>query len=231
MMNTRSVTSTLITVFWVSVLILPSAFGASNAAPNPAFADVEDDPSLPRVLLIGDSISIGYTLPTRELLKGAVNLHRIPTNGGPTIRGLEQIKQWLGEKKWDVIHFNWGLHDLKIMDDGKHQVPLKQYEENLRKLVKILKATNAKLIWASTTPVPEGKVSPTRRPDDVVKYNAIAKKIMEQNKIAIDDLCAFALPRLKEIQQPVNVHYTEKGSAQLAKKVVEAIRKALQQEG
>ncbi len=230
-MNTRSVTSTLITVFWVSVLILPSAFGASNAAPNPAFADVEDDPSLPRVLLIGDSISIGYTLPTRELLKGAVNLHRIPTNGGPTIRGLEQIKQWLGEKKWDVIHFNWGLHDLKIMDDGKHQVPLKQYEENLRKLVKILKATNAKLIWASTTPVPEGKVSPTRRPDDVVKYNAIAKKIMEENKIAIDDLYAFALPRLKAIQQPVNVHYTEKGSAQLAKKVVEAIRKALQQEG
>ena len=52
------------------------------------FAPVTDDPKLPRVLLIGDSISIGYTLPTRDFLKGKVNLHRIPTNGGPTTRGL-----------------------------------------------------------------------------------------------------------------------------------------------
>ena len=48
---------------------------------------IEEIKGLPHVLIVGDSISIGYTLPTRELLKGKVNLHRIPTNGGPTIQG------------------------------------------------------------------------------------------------------------------------------------------------
>ena len=76
--------------------------------PNPAFAQVEDVPGLPRVLLIGDSISIGYTAHVRAMLKGVANVHRPLTNCGPTTRGLENIDAWLGDGKWDVIHFNWG---------------------------------------------------------------------------------------------------------------------------
>src|SRR6476620_12659536 len=89
---------------------------------EPAFAQIQDDPALPRVLLIGDSISIGYTVPVRELLQGKANVHRIPTNGGPTSNGLKNIDKWLGNGKWDIIHFNWGIHDLKFMPDGKRQV-------------------------------------------------------------------------------------------------------------
>src|SRR6266436_3611562 len=113
-------------------------------APDPAFAEVKDDAALPRVLLIGDSISIGYTVPTRKLLQGKANVHRIPENGGPTTTGLQKLDKWLGDGKWDVIHFNWGLHDIKLDKDGKHQVPLDQYEKNLRDLVKRLKATKAR---------------------------------------------------------------------------------------
>src|SRR5262249_4795155 len=80
---------------------------------DPAFAPVKDDPALPRVLLIGDSISIGYTVPARKLLQGKANVHRIPENGGPTSNGSAKLDKWLGDGKWDVIHFNWGLHDLK----------------------------------------------------------------------------------------------------------------------
>jgi acyl-CoA thioesterase-1 len=83
------------------------------------------------------------------------------------------------------------------------------------------------LIWATTTPVPEGKVNPPRKNSDVIAYNAAAKKIMEENEIAIDDLYEFALPRLDKIQIPVNVHFTEKGSAVLAQRVAESIEKAL----
>ena len=83
--------------------------------PNPAMAKVEDVPGLPRVLLIGDSISIGYTVPVRELLEGKANVHRPLTNCGPTSKGVAEIEEWLGDGKWDVIHFNWGLHDLKYM--------------------------------------------------------------------------------------------------------------------
>ena len=195
--------------------------------PHPSLVKVKDVPGLPRVLLIGDSISMGYTAPTRKLLAGKANLHRIPTNGGPTTRGLEGLTNWLGKGKWDVIHFNWGLHDLKFMPDGKRQVPPDAYEKNLTELVRRLKATGAKLIWASTTPVPPGCDKPRRLPDDAIAYNAVAKKIMDANGVAIDDLYAFALPRLTKIQRPANVHFTDKGSAELAKQVVACILEAL----
>ncbi len=196
--------------------------------PNP-LAKIEDDPKLPRVLLLGDSISIGYTLPTRKLLAGVANVHRAQTNCGPTSRGVEQLDRWLGTGKWDVIHFNWGLHDLKWIE-GKRQIPLEKYKENLEQLVARLKKTDARLLWCSTTPVPQGDLKPPRTNEDVIAYNAAAQKIMEENGIATDDLYAFAASRLGDIQRPVNVHFTPKGSQQLAEKVAQAIRSALAKE-
>ena len=181
----------------------------------------EDNPALPRVLLIGDSISIGYTSPTRATLAGKANVHRPAANCGPTSRGLEQLDRWLGDGRWDLIHFNWGLHDLKYIE-GRKQVPLDAYEKNLKELVARLKKTGARLIWCSTTPVPEG-CSPPRKNEDVIAYNAAAKKIMEANGIVIHDLYAFALPRLGKIQRPANVHFTPEGSKVLAEQVAAAI--------
>ena len=228
-------------VFAFAVASSASAQNQKKAAPrkkarrpNPAFAKVVDDPNLPRVLLIGDSISIGYTVPLRDALKGKANVHRIPENGGPTTRGLEKIDAWLGDGKWDVIHFNWGLHDLKYMDkngklssveEGQQQVPIKEYEKNLRKLVERLRQTDATLIWRNTTPVPEGAAG--RVPEDAVRYNAVAKKIMEEFGIAIDDHYSFVLPRLSELQLPANVHFTPEGSQALAEKAAKAILAAL----
>jgi acyl-CoA thioesterase-1 len=126
-----------------------------------------------------------------------------------------------------VIHFNWGLHDLKIMSDGQHQVSAEAYEKNLRELVRRLKTTGARLIWASTTPVPEGKLNPPRATADVLAYNAIAKRVMEENQIPTDDLYGFALPQLSKIQRPENVHFTQAGSDALAKQVAASIESAL----
>ena len=200
-------------------------------------AKVEDVAGLPRVLLIGDSISIGYTVPVRELLKGKANVHRPLTNCGPTTRGVAEIEKWLGDGKWDVIHFNWGLHDLKYMGprgqnladpkakDSAQQVPIDEYEKNLRKLVARMKKTQAKLIWRSTTPVPEGCQG--RVVGDSAKYNAVARKIMDENGIAIDDQYAFCIDKLDKLQLPANVHFTKAGSEALAKQAVESILKAL----
>jgi acyl-CoA thioesterase-1 len=213
----------------LSAFAQPKAATPKSAAKEPAFEPIADDPKLPRVLLIGDSISMGYTVPVRNLLKGKANIHRIPENGGPTTNGVAKLEKWLGNAKWDVIHFNWGLHDLKVMPDGQRQVPPDAYEKNLRELVQRLKATGARLIWASTTPVPAGKLNPARKPSDVTVYNAIAKRIMEENQIATDDLYRFALPQLTKIQQPANVHFTANGSEALASQVASSIEKALAQ--
>ncbi len=188
---------------------------------------IEDTPGLPRVLLIGDSISIGYSLPVRKLLAGKANVHRITGNAGPSSNGVFLMDTWLGKNKWDVIHFNFGLHDLKRLEDGKHQVPLDSYERNLRLIVQRLKRTGARLVWASTTPVPEGKVSPPRAPADVAAFNAAAARIMHENDVAVNDLYTFSLGRLSKIQQPVNVHFTPSGSELLAKQVARAIEQVL----
>ncbi len=193
----------------------------------PALLPIQDQEGLPRVLVIGDSISIGYTLPVRKLLEGKANLHRIPTNGGPTTNGIKNLTKWLGDGKWDVIHFNWGLHDLKSMPDGTPQVSLADYEKNLTALVTQLKATGATLIWASTTPVPEGDLKPPRSNEDVIKYNEVAAKIMAANGVLTDDLYAFVLPQEKGLQLPVNVHFTAKGYQALAGQVAASIEQAL----
>lgn len=192
-----------------------------------AFEPIADTAGLPRVLLIGDSISIGYTLMVRDLLKGKANVHRIPENGGPTLNGVEKIGQWLGNGKWDLIHFNFGLHDIRRMDGGQWQVSRSEYEGNLRRLAQRMKQTGAKLIFAATTPVPEGKLNPSRIPGDEVIFNQIAAGVMRAEGVAINDLYAFAKPHLKEWQVPANVHFHEAGCRELARKVAGAIMQAL----
>lgn len=210
---------------------------AAKRVENPAMKPIDDQPGLPRVLLIGDSISIGYTLAVREELKGRANVHRPTTNCGPTTNGLANLEKWLGDKPWDVIHFNWGLHDLKYMNaqgtllnpadpKANQQVPPEQYEKNLRELVARLKKTGATLIWCETTPVPVGAAG--RVADDSVKYNEIAARVMRESGIATDDLHAFAKSRLQEIQLPANVHFSAEGSKTLARQVAQSITTALQ---
>lgn len=212
---------------------------AAERKSNPAYEQIKDVPGLPRVLIIGDSISIGYTLPLREALKGKANLHRPATNCGPSSRGVEQLETWLkvsGSDRWDVIQFNFGLHDVRHFADpgntkpvgvteGHRQVLEEAYDKNLRTIVARLKQTGAKLIWRNTTPVPEGANG--RVPGDEVRYNEIAKKIMDENEIEIDDMHSFCVPYLSLMQRPKDVHFTDAGSKTLAEETAKKILAAL----
>ncbi|AQQ09486.1 GDSL-like Lipase/Acylhydrolase [Sedimentisphaera cyanobacteriorum] len=183
---------------------------------------------LANVLIIGDSISIGYTPHVRQLLQGKANVIHNEGNAGPTSKGLEEIEKWLGDKKLDLIHFNWGLHDLCYRNpesnrlnkrDKKHGTitnSLEQYEKNLEILVDRLKKTGAKLIWASTTVVPEGE--PGRIAGDEVKYNKLAKKVIRKHGIPINDLYAMTKIFPEQLfNAPGNVHLTKKGYQILAR--------------
>jgi lysophospholipase L1-like esterase len=207
---------------------------AKKKAPTPAFVPTVDVAGLPRVLIIGDSISIGYQVALKEALAGKANVHRPAVNCGPSSRGVEQIEDWLGNGKWDVIHFNFGLHDVRHFDyakkpvdadQGHRQVNDADYEKNLETLVTRMKKTGAKLVFGLTTPVPEGAAG--RIKGDEVKYNEIASRVMQRQAVAIDDLYGFALPKLAEIQRPKDVHYTEEGSKVLAGQVAASILKEL----
>ena len=204
---------------------------STKARDNP-LSPIKEIDGIPHVLIIGDSISIGYTLPTRALLKGKVNLHRIPTNGGPTTKGLTEIEKWLGKRKWDLIHFNWGLHDLKFMGkDGTNLVPkekggivqvsLPEYEKNLSKLVIRMKKSAKQLVWRNTTPIPPG--SKARYVGDSIKYNQAAARVMKKHGLPTLDLYTPSKKNMKDWMKEANVHYHAHGSQALAERVAQDI--------
>lgn len=198
---------------------------------------------LPQVLIIGDSISLGYTPVLQGMLFGKANITRPPNqNGGwinceGTKRGVAMIDEWLRLGTFDVIHFNFGLHDLKHVhpETGRNSVNpshpqqsnLAEYEENLRVIVRQLKATGTKLIFATTTPYPDKPGGPLRRADQPAKYNAVAIKIMKENDIAINDLHDFTQPRMDELLLPKNVHFRPGANLELAQQVADKILGAL----
>jgi lysophospholipase L1-like esterase len=188
--------------------------GTSNA-----WDFVADDPKLPRVLLIGDSVSRGYTQAVRKELAGKVNVHRAPANCGPTASGLKNLDAWLGVGKWDLVHFNFGIHDRATAPE--------LYEQNLEQLMTLLEATGAKLVWASTTPVPPDTKDGEAAAKAIVEKNKIAARVMQKHKAVIDDLYAWMLPDLARYQNPKDVHFTGPGYERLAQRVARVIEVAL----
>ena len=173
------------------------------AGKSNAWDFVKDDPALPRILLIGDSVSRAYTQTVRRELAGKAKVHRAPANCGPTATGLEKIEIWLGDGKWDIIHFNFGIHD--------RTTPIEDYTDRLEQLINRFKRTGAALIWASTTPIPD---LPEKRfsAGSIVERNAAAAEVMDKHHIAIDDLFSAITPQLGELQNPRDVHFTGPGN-------------------
>ena len=181
----------------VCAVTLASAFVASSQTAAP----------LPRVLILGDAI---YQEPSASLakeFKGRVEIVRGDLKSGEglsTTSALDGLETLLGSGKWDLIHFNFGLGDLihrapgmksfrvmPIDSGGVRTTDPKRYEANLRELVKRLKSTSAKLVWASTTPI-RASATNVFRLESEIEYNAIAAKVMTENQVPINDMYSHA---------------------------------------
>jgi hypothetical protein len=198
-----------------------------------------------RVLILGDSISMGYTPHVREQFAGeaivvrAMNEKGKNENCAGTKKGIEHVDRWLAMEGggWDVIHYNFGLHDLKrvMPDTGKNsndpshtnQAPLALYEKQLREIAVKLAGTGAKLVFATTTPVPDGGVRPYRDPEDVARYNAVGVRVAEEVGAEMNDLFGFALTGMPGMQKDTDVHFSKEGNVALAERVVAVIRGVL----
>lgn len=210
---------------------------------------ITPDPKLPNVLLLGDSISIGYHQAVSKRLAGKANVFRPVRSNGAAENcshsgyGVENLDRWLSmQPKWAVIHFNWGLHDIKRMKreadgnignatssspDDPRLREVDAYAAMMAKIVARLKQTGAKLIFATTTPVVPGTTNPLRSPEDPPRYNEAAVRLMKSQGVAVNDLHAFVSPRLATLQRPKNVHFTDEGSDQLGAQVAQAIEAQL----
>ncbi|MHC4231641.1 MAG: SGNH/GDSL hydrolase family protein [Planctomycetota bacterium] len=189
------------------------------AGEEQAWDYVKDDPSLPRILIIGDSISRGYTLPVRHALAGKVNVHRAPENCGATSRGLEKLDLWLGNGPWDLIVFNFGIHDRNTSSDV--------YRKNLETIIARLQLTNAKLLWVTTTPVPPGALEYVE--GSIERLNPIGLEVALAHQIPVADLHTEVLPILEDYQYPQNCHFEDEGYEYMGQFIAQQVMRALAQ--
>lgn len=185
------------------------------------------------VLIVGDSISIGYTPFLKDsLARQGVYVEHNRGNGGSTIRGRDSIESWIGSRQWDVIVFNFGLHDMVHKDaqkkydvNGKVSVTPDEYRRNLQLIVAKLRETTANLIFVTTTMVPENASG--RKVEDPAIYNQVALQVMRENSIPVVDLYTASLKIHPLNSAPANVHYTTEGYRLLAEPVLAEIRRNL----
>lgn len=193
--------------------------------------------SLPRVLLIGDSISIGYTPYVQEGLDGIARVDRNKGNAQFTGVGLQKIDEWLGDVPWNVIHFNWGLWDMYGWEYTHEDRSPETYGARLQMLVERMQKTGAHLIWATTTPAcPGPEISMRERFDTLAVigeseerlYHETAESVMRTHGVSINNLYDAILPsRAKFSLGNDNVHYDPAGYRFLGNLVAQAIRERL----
>ena len=194
------------------------------------FANPTDNTALPRVLLIGDSISIGYTPRVRKLLDGKANVHRPNTNCRWSAFGAEHVGDWTGNGPWDVIHFNFGLWDWYGWSQPQKATP-ESYAKSLERIVTQLKATGATLVFGVTTPPcvgPERKVKIVVTEARAKAFNDAALAVMKKHDVHINDLyAAIGADRAKYQRGENDVHYNEAGRDVLAAQVASTILNVL----
>jgi len=189
------------------------------------------DASLPRVLLIGDSILSAYRPRVAKALKGKANVDGWITpihHGSPNI--LAQFKEVIAEGPYTVIHFNLGLHGYQ-----KGRIPAGQYIPLTKQLVEQIRASapKAKIIWASTTPILQKGVVDAVDPElnpVIIDHNALAAQVMAEYQIPVNDLYTLMLPHLHwRAGKTDQFHWQAPAYDVMAKAVVECVEKALQQ--
>lgn len=209
---------------------LSPALAQEKASPEPfrdPFANPVDNPELPRVLIVGDSISIGYTPRVRKLLDGKANVHRPNTNCRWSAFGAEHIDQWVGDSKWDVVHFNFGLWDWYGWSQPVKATP-QSYAKSLDTIVAKLKAkTDATLIFGVTTPPcigPEKKVKFVVSQAQAQEFNDAAIAVMNKHGVTINNLYeVIGDDRAKYQLGEEDVHYNDAGRDRLAAAVADKI--------
>lgn len=187
-----------------------------------------------QVILIGDSIRMGYQETVRQELKDEAVVWAPGPNGGNSRNVLENLVEWTVERKPDLIHINCGLHDLKTEFGEDHKaVSPEEYAENVEKILQILiRDTSAKVIWAQTTPVNESwhheRKGFDRFEADVIAYNALAKTKCDRVGVPIHTLYDVVIGAGRDgLLVQDGVHFTEEGSAILGRAVAETIRSNL----
>lgn len=190
-------------------------FALSYENPN------KDSLEKPNILIIGDSIANDYSKYLRYLKSGSHDVYKYDSDQYTDV-GLLNIDEYLKKHNWDLVLFNFGLHDLLPIKEDKKRNDLISYKNNLNKIVSKLKKSNASLIWLTTTPVPNNTENPYRVANSQKEYNEVSKNVMRDHGIKVCDIEGFlnSSSKISIYLKPRDVHFTEEGSLFIAYKII-----------
>ena len=187
------------------------------------------------IILIGDSICNGYFKIVERILGDAVLLWGPEHGGGTTENTFAHFGEWLPGRKPDLIHINCGLHDLAREFGAKEtRVPIMKYKKNVEKILRYLKdRTNARVMWALTTPVNETRHHENKNFDRfekyVTSYNETAKKVADSLQVPVNDLYTLVMDAGRDrLLGRDGVHFTEEGYELLGSAVADFLKKAME---
>jgi lysophospholipase L1-like esterase len=189
-----------------------------------------------RVILIGDSIRMGYEATVRSRLADVAEVVAPKDNGATSDNVVAHLAEWALSRPADVIHVNCGLHDIKTeFGQDACRIPLDAYAANVRHiLLRLRNATDAAILWASSTPVNEvwhNALKPfARHETDVVRYNAAAAAVAGELDIEVNDLFTVVTDAGRdELLMDDGVHFEPPGCELLGQAVAMRVRKAMGQ--
>ena len=196
------------------------------------------DNYMKKVLLLGDSIRMGYQYNVKELLANECEVIFPENNGQFAAYTLWQVNQ---EFKWnpdiELVHFNNGYWDMNIeapMTEAIH--PIGEYKSFLRRIVELCRQCGAKVIFATTVPILEagaacdntGVQGTINYSNEWVKeYNAAAVEVMNELDVPINDLYALCMEDGRCYKCEDLLHLTDEGNRRCAEQVADYIRREI----
>ena len=191
-----------------------------------------------KVLLLGDSIRMGYQYQLKELLKDECKVIFSADNGRFASYTLWQANQMFKEYgRFDLVHWNNGYWDMNVEAPmTEAMTPIDEYLHFLRRIIALCRQNADKIIFATTPPVLE-KGSAMDNTDTgcyisydndwVRSYNSAAKALMSAEKIPVNDIYEIAVKGENYYKCPDKLHLTEEGYMLCAKQAAKMIRKEL----
>ena len=186
-----------------------------------SWCDYAPNNDLPRVLLVGDSITYGYERFVRERLKGIAYVDFVSTSYAvDTKMYTKLVKNFAADSRYQVIHFNHGLHGIHMSK--------KCYEKKVESLVKEL-AKSSKIILTTSTFVYEAG---NEKPDKawgkrVAERNEVVFALAQKYNFPVDDLYSESVKMPKERRYEDGIHYTQEGYDAFSEKVATVIKENL----
>lgn len=210
-------------LFLMLLFALVSCTESQGEMPEIEGAEILEMPALdgrPAMLIIGDSISIGYYPKIAAKFPELQVIHNTG-NARNTRAGIENIRKWVDHApEWEVCTINHGLHDVH----AAYNIGVDEYIQNLDFEIEVMKERCKKILFITTTKVPKNVIG--RANQKVIVFNSAAVNLMNDLSIPVCDIygTSEAIPALyKKAAEQSNVHFTEKGYAVLANTIENCI--------